>query len=281
MKSFAAISLFASVALASTIPTGLSTTCSSYLTTLDKDTTMATCTSAVKSATAAFAPGSNGTASATTALSSLCSNTNACSEATMRSTLADFYAACQPELTSSPNAQVMNIYDVLYTLVPYIQAACSKDDSGNYCITQLAGTPPAASSLYTGSQQTLTPNFSALQSSNAAFLFLDPTLDESKLCQSCTRSIMTSYISFESDISYAPGLAQSVLLKGQTALYQAIQTTCGGSFLSGAVQAAGSLSNSILGGTSGAASTRVPGSSGAGMIASLLGAVTVAVAAVL
>lgn len=90
---------------------------------------------------------------------------------------------------------------------------------------------------------------------------------------------MTSYISFQSDIAYGPGLSRSLVLNGQPALYSAIQKTCGGSFLSGAVQAAGSLSDGILGGHSGAASTLAASSTGA--IASLFGAVAVFVAAAL
>jgi len=195
----------------------------------------------------------------------------------MRTALTNFYAACQSELSSDVNQQVLQIYDILYTVIPLRNAACSKDDSGKYCATEITGTAPSASSLSSGSQQAITPNFQTLQSSNAAFLFLQPTLTSDKLCVPCTRSIVTSYISFESDISYAPGLSQSILLSGQTPLYQAITSTCGANFLSGAVQAAGSLSNGLL--NSGAPRT-VP-ASGAGAIASLLGAVTVALAATL
>lgn len=246
---------------------------------LDADTSLTSCTTSLVSATSAFGPGGSGSASAssvTSALDSLCSSSSACSETTIRGSLADFYAACQPELTSNLNKAVLEIYDVLYALVPLRDATCSKDDSGKYCVTEITGSAPSASSLYSSSQQVITPNFDALESSNAAFLFLKPDLSSDKLCVPCTRSILTSYISFESDISYAPGLPNSVLLNGQSALYQAVTNTCGASFLSGAVQAAGSLSDGILGHKSGA--SRSAGAS-AGGIAALLGAATFAIAA--
>ena len=87
---------------------------------------------------------------------------------------------------------------------------------------------------------------------------------------------MTAYVGFESDIAYAPGLASSVLLSGQAALYAAISKTCGASFMNNAVQAAGSLSDSIISGNKNGAV-----GSGVGNVASLLGAVAVAVAAAL
>lgn len=173
---------------------------------------------------------------------------------------------------------MLQIYDVLYALIPFRTATCSKDDSGTYCATEIAGTVPTASSLYTESQEVVTPNFDSLNSTNAAFLFLDPTLSTDKLCTTCTRAVLTSYISFESDIAYGPGLSNSVLLGGQSALYKAVVSGCGSSFLSGAVQAAGSLSGGLLGDSTTSGASRAVGAS-AGGIATLLGAVAVAVAA--
>lgn len=195
----------------------------------------------------------------------------------MRTTLASFYTACQSELSSNLDQDVLKIYDIVYTISPLRDATCSKDESGKYCAAEITGNAPSPSSLYSGSQKVVTPNYDTLKSSNAAFLFLQPTLSSDKLCTPCTRSIVTSYISFESNTLYAPGLGQSILLAGQGPLYTAVQSSCGASFLSGAVQAAGSLSNSII--DSGAPRT-LPGSS-AGALASLLGALTVALAATL
>ncbi|KAI0339139.1 hypothetical protein BDW22DRAFT_647404 [Trametopsis cervina] len=275
MKSFAVISLLASVAFASTIPSTASDGCKAYMTKLDNDTTLEACTTQIVSATKAFAPGaSNG--DVTAALSQVC-GTSSCGETELRTTLTSFYQACTAELTSNINKDVLALYDSLYTLSPLQTALCSKSDDGSSCATQLPGSPPSPSSLYTGSQDTLTPNFAALGSSNAAFLFLQPALDSSSLCKPCTKSVLTSYISWESNANYAPGLGNSLLLAGQTPLYQAVTQKCGATFLSGAVAAAGSLSDGLL--TSGAASAH--SGSSAGVIASLLGAVTVAVAAAL
>jgi hypothetical protein len=52
---------------------------------------------------------------------------------------------------------------------------------------------------------------------------------------------MTSYINWETDCPYAPGLSSSVLLSTQNAVYSAVTSVCGSTFLSGVVQAAGGL----------------------------------------
>jgi hypothetical protein len=231
-------------------------------------------------------------ASVTSALSNLCAaSTGSCSDATIRDQLTQFYAACSAELTSSPNPAVVRAYDVLYALTPLKKAVCAKDDSGKYCVSQLSSvvSPSASASaasasassavsgllsnglslaavqkyLWTNtaglarradSEAAMVPNTTTYAESNLLFLFLQPTLDNAELCTSCTRTILTSYIDFESDVPYAPGLGSSPMMSGQTALYNGVQTKCGSSFLSGAVQAAGSLSNG-LGQGSGAVAT--------------------------
>lgn len=262
------------------IPSAISTECSTFLGTLDADTSLTACTNALISATTAFGPprnGSSSTGDVNTALNNLCSPSSQCDETTIRTTLSDFSLHCKPELSTNLNQGVLQIYDVLYTISPLRTAACSKDDAGKYCASEIVGSAPAPSSLYSGSgsQQVVTPNFDTLESSNAAFLFLQPSLGK-QLCVPCTRSIITAYISFESDTPYAPGLGASLLLGGQQALYQAIVDSCTSAFLSGAVQAAGSLANSVLH-KSGAVSTLAV--SGAGTIASLIGAVSIVLAA--
>lgn len=284
MRSFAVLSLFAALALAqnASIPTGISSACSSFLTQLNSDDSLSSCTSSLISATQSFGPGGSGSASSSSvssALDSLCGSTSSCSETSIRGTLANFYSACQTELTSSLNEDVLDYYDMLYTLPPMTQAICSKDDSGKYCATEITGTAPSASSLFSSNdQQVISPNFATLQSSNAAFLFLTPSLSSDKLCVPCTRNIIIPYISFESDISYAPGLPNSRLLGGQSALYEGVQNTCGASFLSGAVQAAGSLSGGVVAQHKSGAAPRAYGAHTGG-IAALLGAFTVAMAA--
>ena len=52
---------------------------------------------------------------------------------------------------------------------------------------------------------------------------------------------MNIYTSQLSSIPYGPGNGNSVLFGGEPALYEAINSKCGASFLGGAVQAAGGL----------------------------------------
>jgi len=196
-----------------------------------------------------------------------------------------FYSACSAELTTSVNDDVLRNYDALYVLTPLRQAICSKSDNGSYCVTQLSSTSgsssaagsealvtPGASSnqvllenyLYTtpdlsssvpsrrdtsNTTTALIPNVTTYAKTNLVFLFLEPTMTETQLCTTCTRNILTPYITFESSLPYAPGLNNSLLLAGQSAIYNAILKTCPTGFLSGAVQAAGGLSSGILSGS--------------------------------
>ena len=85
-------------------------------------------------------------------------------------------------------------------------------------------------------------------------------------------------VSLSTEVSYGIEVASlHRILAGQPALYAAISSTCGASFMNNAVQAAGSLSDSIV---SANAAPRAAGAS-AGGLASLLGAVTIAAAAML
>lgn len=190
----------------------------------------------------------------------------------MRTWLTRFYGNCSAELTSNPVTAVKQIYDALYALTPLKIAICSKDDSGKFCATELAAsnglknamsaggssmTPSniinaLAQTSPTASTPALVPNTTTYQDTNLLFLFLQPTsgsqsaLQSNNQCTACTRNIMTSYMNFESDTPYGPGLDKSGLLAGQQKLYDAITNTCGNSFLSGAVQAAGGLSGGTL-----------------------------------
>jgi len=285
MKSLAVVSVFASVALASTsslIPSGISSGCSTYLTSFDADTSLSACTSTLINATQLFgaaAPsGSTPTASdVDTAIATICGATSTCPSTTIQSELTKFYGACTAELTSNANDQVLLLYDALYTIAPLEGALCTKDDSGNYCVKEIATDDSSSTSVLntvaqflwstvvsngavgrrdtTTSSNVIAPNATTFAHSNLLFFFLQPSLAKASLCQTCSRNILMSFITFESNVPYAPGLANSQLLSGQTALYQGVQNVCGASFLSGAVEAAGSLSGGILGGTSGALRT--------------------------
>ncbi|RDB17632.1 hypothetical protein Hypma_001081 [Hypsizygus marmoreus] len=257
-KTIAIVSLFTSAALAQSstlIPSGISDGCSSYLNKLNSDKSFTTCTSSLITATSDYSPGSNATTTPSTAkvsttLAGFCSTStdSNCPESLIRGELTDFYAACSAELTSASNQDVIRIYDVLYTIAPLRAAACSKDDSGNYCVTQekLPTSGPAAGQLQkvlsTGSPA-LIPNTTTYRSNNIPFLFLQSAASAEELCNVCTRNILSAWINFESRVPYAPGLSKSAFLSNQPDLYQSVQDTCGSTFLSGAgVQAAGGLS---------------------------------------
>lgn len=256
------------------IPTGISSPCSAYLNKFNSDTSLSTCTSSLITATGAFAPSTNASASTPSAaqvksaLAAVCS-ASTCDASTIRSALADFYQACSDEL-STGNQDVIRIYDVLYTLTPLKNAICSKGDNSEYCVTDIASTISKSSTelsnvaKYVAQSSTassalsrradaaqvvasVTPNTTTFATNNLVFLLLQPELPKEKLCQTCTRNVITSYISFESDTPYAPGLSSSQLLAGQSTLYQAVQNTCGSNFLSGAVAAAAGLSGGLVG----------------------------------
>ncbi|KAJ7699326.1 hypothetical protein B0H17DRAFT_1158208 [Mycena rosella] len=258
------------------IPDDISIGCSSYLETLNDDTSLSACTSALTTASSGFGPGGNSTsaskATITSALTRICSTstTSTCSQSLITGKLAAFYTACGAELTSTPSTQVKTIYDTFYSLLPLLTAVCTQDDSGNWCALNAAPSSAAANlapALATSKTavrraDTVTaymPNATTINSNNILFLFLDGSLPQAELCTSCTRNILTSYISFEANTNYAPGLPQSVLMSGQPALYAGVVGTCGPDFLTNAVKAAGGLGQGTGSGSSGALPLRPAG----------------------
>ena len=188
--------------------------------------------------------------------------TNKCPESSMRQMLTNFYSQCLAELTSNSVDSIRQMYDMLYVLTPFKNALCSKDDNGDYCAMSLpasnglknttSSTTPSAIISQLAQNTPLTPNLAIFESTNLPFLFIQPTdgaqaaLQSNSECTTCTRSILTAYINFESSTPYAPGLGTSGLLRTQQTLYNAVCNTCGSSFLSGVVQAAGGLSGGTM-----------------------------------
>ncbi|KAF8628582.1 hypothetical protein AX17_005978 [Amanita inopinata Kibby_2008] len=266
------------------IPSGISPGCSAFLTSLNGDSAISACTSSLINSTKQFGPGGNATSASSSdvnsAINAICSSStdNVCPESTIRGKLAAFYSACSAELTINSVPGVNQIYDVLYTLLPFKKAICSKNDNDNYCILQQknSATPsglhnaiavPASSNPQDvmnhlsikvplqrrGNIEAVAPNVTTFRNTNLPFLFLKPDLDAATLCTSCTRQIFMSYFNFETVSPYAPGLTKSTLLGGQLDLYKGIQNTCGQNFLQTNVQAAGGISGDSL--FSGAAHT--------------------------
>ncbi|KAI5833029.1 hypothetical protein K523DRAFT_297047 [Schizophyllum commune Tattone D] len=248
---------------------GVSKSCRKFLKSLDSDDSLANCIAPLISASAPYAPGGSGSSGdVKDTLTSIC-NANSCDASTVQGKLADFSSACNTELTSS-NEEVIGIYDAMYFVIPFKNAVCSKGDSGDYCALSVSkyasgdDVQAAQKSLSSGSAG------NAFSANNLAFFFLTDSTDSNYLCTTCTRNVLTSFIDFESDTPYAPGLTNSELMGGQSKLYSGVGSTCGTSFLSGAVQAAGGLKNDSPFGSN----------NGAGRVASTgLGAAVLAAAA--
>lgn len=127
----------------SLIPTDISQACTDFMTKLNSDSSIQTCTAPLLSATQFYAnatsaassnSSSSGSASALTdSLSQLCDTNTGCDAGLIRTYLAQFWTACSPEIRAK-NQGVLNVYDVLYLINPFHQAVCTKDDSNKYCV---------------------------------------------------------------------------------------------------------------------------------------------------
>ncbi|KAH9035679.1 hypothetical protein EDB84DRAFT_1577938 [Lactarius hengduanensis] len=260
MKSFTVLSFLASLvplALAqanttanSLIPSDISSTCQAFYVQLNANAALTSCLKPLISSTSAFSAGSNPTTISpsiiSSSLDSICSSANTCDATLINTQLGLFLKACQTELTSTKTADVILTYDVMYTFGLLQESLCQKDDSGKYCalsMTSSQSTTKRSSSLgRRDSQVAIVPNVDKYSKENIAFLGMQPTnMTADQLCTSCTRKIMNLYTSQLNTVPYGPGISFTVLLSGQPALYAAINSKCGASFLSGQVQAAGAL----------------------------------------
>jgi hypothetical protein len=176
-------------------------------------------------------------------------------------------------------------------MFPLQKSICSKDDSGNYCVSGPSKTTrefdedgslslskllallyfKADNGALTRRDAAIVPNMDAIAHSNSMFLFFTPDLSSAQLCVTCFRQSLTAYINFESDIPFPYPLNSSTLLSGQLALYNAVQSKCPANFLNGAVTAAGGLA--------GSSSSAIPTYSKEyqGIIALVMGAVTLVI----
>ncbi|TFK36582.1 hypothetical protein BDQ12DRAFT_633851 [Crucibulum laeve] len=256
-KSLAIISLFTTVAFAQSssqasstttanplIPSGISSACSTFMTTMNNNKDLTACTSSLINATSAFGPGGSATSSpskstVTSTLTALCaSNAMAnCPEELIRTTLTNFYTACTKELTSNPNPDLIRAYDVLFAITPLRNSVCTQDDDGTWCAMK-AKAPASAGLTRRADTSALVPNITSYHNTNLPFLFLSPSADASTLCQTCTVKVVAAYTDFESKVQYGPGLGNSKLLDTQSALTNGIKTTCGDNFLLGGGNAA-------------------------------------------
>jgi len=265
------------------IPTGISDSCKTYLQSFNDDNDLAACTSSLLTASSAFGPGGPDATGAsrdaiTSALTNICSpsTTSSCSQSLIAGKLAAFYSACPQELTSQANKQVRIMYDAAYALLPLLQTVCSKDDDGNYCMYSAnvsSSAAPAVASIArrdsTSGETAYIPNADTISAQNLLFLGLTGSESPAQLCTTCTRSVLTNYVTFQELTNYAAGIQQSPLMGNEPALYNNVVSTCGADFLKGGVQAAGALGQGSTAGSSGALSLRA-GAGGA--LSTLVGA---------
>ncbi|GAA6040821.1 hypothetical protein JCM8097_007728 [Rhodosporidiobolus ruineniae] len=129
------------------IPAAASAKCQAFLTSLNADTALASCTAPLLSALSAFLPSPSLTSydavasSVSGTVSSFCaastSDDSTCSDAALRALLSQFSGNCTAELQAKNDA-VLGAYDALYVLSPLRTAVCATDAAGGYCIEDIA-----------------------------------------------------------------------------------------------------------------------------------------------
>jgi hypothetical protein len=106
----------------------------------------------------------------------------------------------------------------MYVSLPLSHAVCTKDTSGDYCLSKLASnaTAIAASGVSNAAQKPLsatdgTPNADVFTAANILFIGANSNMTEAQLCTECTKNVLTNYFSFESTTAYTGGLARCVV----------------------------------------------------------------------
>ncbi|AAW44223.1 hypothetical protein CNF00800 [Cryptococcus deneoformans JEC21] len=333
------------------IPANITSSCSSFLSELNSDSTLSSCVTPLINATASFSPTAVASANLTEdtinyTLASICKGTGGCDDSTIRKWLGKFYSECYAELTSSTgyNSEVRELYDILYVVNPLKAAVCAVDSSNQeYCVNEIVQSESISTSNSTASNSTaaddasastnatalfasfaaadsalspvevavsnlyievssaasslkkrfldtvlsrraaqsvnmatiITPNVTTYKNTNLPFLFLQSSMDSSALCTPCTREVMVAYIKWETQMPYALGLRQSPILGGQSALWSAINSTCGTAYVNAITSEVGSTLSSSNGSSSGAESLFV-GQGGLSGLTAIVGATVVA-----
>ncbi|GAA5960735.1 hypothetical protein JCM8115_001813 [Rhodotorula mucilaginosa] len=143
------------------IPASVSQKCQSFLTALNSNDQIAQCTAPLLTTVAAFHASSSSADSYSasssqvqSALTDLCSAPG-CDDALLRSLLGQFNGNCSQELQAA-NQVVLGSYDALYVLSPLRNAVCTRDESGGFCLDDIAqrSMPASSSSSSTGTNAT-------------------------------------------------------------------------------------------------------------------------------
>lgn len=251
----------------SAIPTDISATCQTYLSSLNSDTQLDACTKPLLAATKYYSSNStDGAAQLDSTLTDLCSSNTGCDQDIIRQRLVQFWQNCDTDLQNK-NTIVQAMYDNLYMITPLVNSICSKDENNDYCLKTIA--KAAATSQHASTtksrrsldqdqddeeeeeaeetvaelakrQSSSTDNLGGLYNetvttdtpnTNAAFLFISSSSPKSILCSRCSQNILASYIKFETSIPYAIGLRTSEILAPQSDIYKAAKTDCGRDFV--------------------------------------------------
>ncbi|KWU43707.1 hypothetical protein RHOSPDRAFT_13329, partial [Rhodotorula sp. JG-1b] len=166
------------------IPSSVSQKCQAFLTALNSNDQIAQCTAPLLTTVAAFHASSANSYSASSsqvqsALTDLCSAPG-CDDALLRSLLGQFNGNCSQELQAA-NQVVLGSYDALYVLSPLRNAVCTRDESGGFCLDDIAqrSVPAAASSSSTGTNATSSIVASSSAAANFAVLAAETESDYS------------------------------------------------------------------------------------------------------
>lgn len=225
-------------------PSGISSTCSTFLKTLDTAPAIQSCISPALDVLQGTSP----------SLDALCAKTAAssCSETAYYNVLSYFSGNCTNELVTSPNSDVGAIYDSLYVSLPFQKAVCTKDNLNKWCAQassnatssdSSAGTSNAAQSPLSTSQGY--PNPDAFTSDNILFLGAHADQDASTLCTTCLQKVLTIYFGHEAKRIYPSGLNNSPLLAVQSDLWKSVQQKCPADFVSSAIGNAGAAPSQV------------------------------------
>lgn len=217
------------------IPSGISSGCNKFMTALDEDKTLGSCTAPLLKATSSFSSGNQNQNTLDLAIKTVCSATP-CSDKYIRTQLTNFGTACQAELDpSSGDESVRDAYDILYVMQPFLAAICAKDSDGTYCAVNSSSQTANATSSSGGSkradQTVYAPDTADYRNNGVMYLGILPSLSAKSLCTTCTQEVLSAYAQWEATVPYATGLSNSPMLGGQGDLWTQTKKTCGDSFM--------------------------------------------------
>ena len=186
----------------SLIPTGIAADCKTTLDAFNADSSVSSCIQPLIDATASFSPLSTVDLKSSDidwSLTSICKSGAGCSDATIRQWISRVSSACGAELTgSSPNAQVRELYDLLYIVQPLKGAVCSIDSANQkYCVNQVrdaaAASASASGSASASASGSATGSASGSSSASGTASATDSAASASASGNATTNALFASY----------------------------------------------------------------------------------------